>query len=103
MIAHSGVNSLGPISGFISKDPIKNIDVRRDDRVNTKSETEIAFMKNRVPIGTSTFIFKTGKLDKDGKLDRTNIQAKELPRNKTDHVSYDPPQSNKQDQLEYDT
>ena len=36
-------------------------------------ELEKEFMKNRVPIGTSTFIFKTGKLDKDGKLDRTNI------------------------------
>jgi hypothetical protein len=52
MMAHSGVNSLGPIYGFISKDPIKNIDVRRDDKVSKKSETEIAFMKNRVPIGT---------------------------------------------------
>ena len=71
MMAHSGVNSLGPIYGFISKDPIKNIDVRRDDKVSKKSETEIAFMKNRVPIGTQTYIFKTGKLDREGKLDRT--------------------------------
>jgi len=97
MIAHSGVNSLGPIYGFIKNDPIKNIDVRRDDKINVKSETEIEFMKNRVPIGTSTFIFKTGKLDKNGKLDRKNIEVKELPRNKTDHVSYNPPQSNKVD------
>ena len=52
MMDHSGVNTLGPIYGFISKDPIKNIDVRRDDKVSKKSETEIAFMKNRVPIGT---------------------------------------------------
>lgn len=94
MIANSGVNSLGPMCGFIGKDPIKNIDVRRDDKINVKSETEIEFMKNRVPIGTSTFIFKTGKIDKEGKLDRTNIERKELPRNKTDHVSYNPPHSN---------
>jgi hypothetical protein len=51
-------------------------------------------MKNRVPVGTSTFIFKTGKIDKEGKLDRTNIEKKEFPRNKTDHVSYNPPHSN---------
>lgn len=94
MIANSGVNSLGPMHGFIGKDPIKNIDVRRDDKINVKSETEIEFMKNRVPIGTSTFIFKTGKIDKEGKLDRTNIERKEFPRNKTDHVSYNPPHSN---------
>lgn len=48
-------------------------------------------MKNRVPIGTQTYIFKTGKLDVNGKLDRANIVTKELPRNITDHVSYDPP------------
>ena len=48
-------------------------------------------MKNRVPYGTTTHIYKTGKLDTHGKLDRANIETKELPRNKTDHVSYDPP------------
>lgn len=50
-------------------------------------------MKNRIPYGATTHIYKTGKLDKDFKLDRTNIETKELPRNKTDHVSYDPPGS----------
>ena len=59
-------------------------------------------MKNRVPIGTQTYIFKTGKLDVNGKLDRANIVTKELPRNITDHVSYDPPQSNMENQYEYD-
>jgi hypothetical protein len=39
MIANSGVNFLGPMYGFIGKDPIKNIDVRRDDKINVKSET----------------------------------------------------------------
>ena len=50
-------------------------------------------MKNRVPTGTTTHIFKTGKLGADGKLDRSKIETKELPRNKTDHVSYEPPTS----------
>ena len=48
-------------------------------------------MKNRVPIGTQTYIFKTKKLDSDWKLDRTNIKAKDIQKNKTDHISYDPP------------
>lgn len=49
-------------------------------------------MKNKVPSGTTTHIFATGKIA-DGKLDRTNIEVKENPRNKTDHVSYNPPMS----------
>jgi hypothetical protein len=50
-------------------------------------------MKNKIPYGTTTHTFMTGKLDKGWKLDRTNIERKELPKNKTDHVSYDPPTS----------
>jgi len=52
-------------------------------------------MKNRIPYGATTYIYQTGKLDRDFKLDRKNIEQKELPRNKTDHVSYDPPGSNR--------
>ena len=48
-------------------------------------------MKGRVPVGTKTFIYETSKLGQNGKLDRTNIISKELPINKTDHISYDPP------------
>lgn len=40
MIAHSGVNPLGPIAVFIKNDAIKNIDVRRDDKNKAISETE---------------------------------------------------------------
>lgn len=49
-------------------------------------------MKNRLPFGTATHTFTTGKM-KDGELDRTNILIKDNPRNKTDHVSYNPPMS----------
>ena len=94
-IAHSGTNPLGPFATFTSKDTIKNIDVRRDEKPPVNVETEFAFMKNRIPYGATTYIYKTGKLDNDYKLDRTNIEQKELPRNKTDHVSYDPPGSNR--------
>lgn len=51
-------------------------------------------MKNKVPSGTATHTFTTGKI-KDGKLDRSNIEIKENPRNPTDHVSYNPPEANK--------
>ena len=32
MVAQSGVDPLGSFASFMKKDPIKNIDVRRDDR-----------------------------------------------------------------------
>lgn len=72
-------------------DPIKNIDIRRDERPPVSIEKDFSFMKGRVPVGTKTFIYETGKLGADGKLDRTNIVSKELPINKTDHISYNPP------------
>jgi len=50
-------------------------------------------MQGRIPVGTKTYTFETGKLAKDGKLDRTNITSKEMPINKTDHLSYNPPTS----------
>ena len=59
-------------------------------------------MKGRVPVGTRTFIYETGKLDKEGKLDRSNIVTKELPINKTDHISYDPPTATRPQQKVYD-
>jgi len=31
-VVHSGVNPLGSFASFMSKDAIKNIDVRRDDK-----------------------------------------------------------------------
>ena len=77
----------------MSKDTIKNIDVRRDEKPKVNVETEFAFMKNRIPYGATTFTYKSNKLDNDYKLDRQNIIAKDQPRNPTDHVSYDPPGS----------
>lgn len=91
-VAHSGVDPLGSFQHFLSHDPITNIDVWRDQRPKCNIEKEFPFMKNKVPSGATTHIFMTGKL-KDGKLDRTNIEIKENPRNKTDHVSYNPPMS----------
>jgi hypothetical protein len=72
-------------------DAIRNIDVRRDEKPPVSIEKDFSFMKGRVPVGTKTFIYETGKLGKDGKLDRANIFTKDLPINKTDHISYDPP------------
>jgi len=77
----------------MKKDPIKNIDIRRDERPKVDIKKEFPFMENKVPTGTTTFTFLTGKLGKDGRLNREGIETKELPRNKTDHVSYDPPTS----------
>ena len=57
----------------MAKDTIKNIDVRRDEKPKVNVETEFGFMKNRIPFGATTFTYKTGKLDRDYKLDRSNI------------------------------
>ena len=59
-------------------------------------------MENKVPTGTTTFTYLTNKLGKDGRLNRETIVTKELPRNKTDHVSYDPPTSTRPQQRVYD-
>ena len=95
MQAHSGVNPLGAFASFMSKDPIKNMDVRRDERPPVNVETEFGFMKGKVPSGTQTYTFRNGKLTQDGRLNRENIETREPPRNKTDNVSYDPPQNNR--------
>ena len=62
MKAHSGVDPLGAFDAFMSKDPIKNMDVRRDERPPVNVETEYGFMKGKVPSGTETYTFRTGKL-----------------------------------------
>lgn len=77
----------------MSKDPIKNVDVRRDERPKVDIDVQYSFMKNKVPTGTKTYTFMTGKLGQNGTLDRQNIETTELLRNPTDYVSYDPPTS----------
>lgn len=84
------MNPLGSFQSFLVKDAIRNIDIRRDEKPKVSIEKDFGFMKGRVPVGTKTFTYETGKL-KDGKLDRANITQKETPINKTDHISYDPP------------
>ena len=74
----------------------------RDDKPLANTYVDYGFMKNKVPSGTGTHIFQTGKLNRSGRLDRTGISTKELPRNKTDHVSYEPPTSNRPNQRAYD-
>lgn len=104
MVMHSGTNPEGSYMSFLNKDPIRNIDVIRDDAPikGTEPVKDWSFMKGKVPAGTQTFIYQTGKLDKTGALDRTNIEAKQIPRNKTDHVTFEPPQSNRPQQRVFD-
>ena len=80
---------------FLNKDPIRNIDVIRDDPKMIEPNKDWSFMKGKVPAGTQTFIYKTNKLEKDGNLNRENIEIKPFVRNKTDHVTFEPPQSNR--------
>ena len=101
-VAHSGVNPLGAFHSFTVKDPILNIDVRRDDKPKVNHARDFGFMIDRVPTGTQTFTFKTGKLGKDGALNRERITNKDAPKNKTDNISYDPPQSNRPQQRVFD-
>ena len=51
------MDPLGSYFSFVVKDPIKNIDVRRDDKPRVNIETEYTFMKGKVPTGTQTFTF----------------------------------------------
>ena len=62
MVAHSGVNPLGAFGSFMAKDPIKNVDVRRDERPPVNIERDFSFMKGKVPCGTQTYTFRTNKL-----------------------------------------
>lgn len=101
MVANSGIDPLGSFKQFTERDPITNIDVWRDKKPKVDIEKDYGFMKNKIPSNTATHIFQTGKI-LNGKLDRTNITIKENPRNKTDHVSYNPPSSNKPQQRVYD-
>jgi len=86
----------------MKKDPITNIDVRRDHKPKVDLKTEFPYMQNKVPSGTTTHIFKTGKLGPDGKLNRDNITVKENPKNPTDHLSYEPPKATRPQQRVYD-
>tara|TARA_B110000503_G_scaffold75414_1_gene116454 strand:- start:385 stop:645 length:261 start_codon:yes stop_codon:yes gene_type:complete len=80
----------------MSHDAIKNIDVRAADKkvdpvLNAYKVKQNQIQQDRVPTGCTTHTFLTQKLSKNGKLDRTKIETKDLPRNKTDYVSYEPP------------
>ena len=91
----------------MSKDAIKNIDIRREDKlIDQRRLDDVAKMKaiqeNRIPAGCTTHTFLTKKLAKSGRLDRANIETKELPRNKTDYVSYEPPTNTRPQQKVYD-
>jgi hypothetical protein len=86
------MSPMGSFNHFVKNDPITNIDVWRDRKPNVDIQKEFPFMKNIQPAGTQTFIYQTGKV-LDGKLNRNDLTIKENPRNKTDHVSYNPPTS----------
>lgn len=101
MKADSGVNPMGSFNSFVSNDPIKNIDVWRDRVPKVDVEKEFGWLKKTLPAGTTTHIFISNKV-KDAKLDRTNIEIKENPRNKTDHISYNPPTSTNPTQKVFD-
>ena len=51
-IAHTGVNPLGAFHSFMVKDPIKNIDIRRDERPPLSCKKDFGFMEGKVPSGT---------------------------------------------------
>ena len=97
-----GGAALGAFASFTKHDPIKNIDIRRDEKPPVDLKRDFPWMQNRIPVGTKTFTFETGKLARDGTLDRVNIKSYDGPRNKTDHVSYNPPSSNNPKQKVFD-
>lgn len=102
MQANSGVDPLGAFGQFMAHDPIKNIDIKRDETVPADIKNDFPWMKDRVPARTQTYTFKTGKLRQNGDLNRDKITIKENPRNKTDNISYNPPSAAHPQQKVYD-
>lgn len=101
-MAHSGVDPMGSFHQFTKKDPIKNIDIKRDEAPTVDIKKEYGFMEGKVPAGTTTHTYRTGKLGKDGNLNRDKIEVKPNPKNPTDHMSYEPPKSLRPQQRVYD-
>jgi|TARA_B110001450_G_scaffold192030_1_gene180305 hypothetical protein len=62
LVAHSGVDPLGAFGGFTRHDPIKNIDIKRDETAPVDLKKDFPWMQDRVPARTQTYTFKTGKL-----------------------------------------
>jgi len=91
-----GVDPHGAYTSFLVKDPITNLDPWRDSRTKPANlDLAYPYMKERVPVGTTTYSFTTGKQMQNGKLNRENISIKYLPKNKTDCISCDPPTSDR--------
>ena len=74
-----GGAALGAFASFTKHDPIKNIDIRRDEKPPVDLKRDFPWMQNRIPVGTKTFTFETGKLARDGTLDRVNIKSYDGP------------------------
>jgi len=62
MVCHSGIDPLGAFGQFTAHDPIKNIDVKRDETAVPNPKKDYPWMIDRVPARTETYTFKTGKL-----------------------------------------
>ena len=74
---------------FTKKDPSNNIDVHRDAR---PAPPDIDYMATKWAIGTQKYTAKTGKVTEEGRLDRTQMDPpRDLPRNPTDNLSFQPP------------
>ena len=92
MMAHSGINPHGSFLEFLKKDPYKNIDVHRDAQ---PPAPDVSLMKSKWPVGTTKHTYH--KVNDEGKLDRTGIETKTFPRNKTVNLSFDPPANERPD------
>ena len=97
MAAHSGSNPDGSYLEFLKKDPYKNIDVHRDSKPPPPDSSHMA---HKWPVGTTKFTYH--KVTNEGKLDRTGMEPRVFPRNKTDNISFDPPANERSFQKEYD-
>jgi hypothetical protein len=47
---------------FLTKDPIRNIDIGRDDAPLKPPNKDWSFMNGKVPAGTQTYVYRTNKL-----------------------------------------
>ena len=64
------MNPYGGFLEFTKKDALHNIDVHRDSH---PPPPDITYMSANWAVGTQKYTAKTGKVTKDGQLDRTGM------------------------------
>ena len=88
-VCDTGRDAMGAYMAFVSKDPVTNLNWKRDHHKDNISETAIKIPVGKCPHGTTVHTYKLG-MSADAKLDREvlGIKHKTFARNPTDKLSF---------------